>query len=601
MIPIARSVHAAEYPKVCAVMGSQMSKTETMVNIIGARLDLNPVPMLYVAPTKTFVENVFEPRLRTMIEQCPSLWMKRRPGKQEKKTMKYIAGVTVRMAWAGSATEMAGQAACKVFVDERDRMDDNVEGEGDPVELADARHSTYPDGQTIVFSTPTLGTAELEVQDGLEFFKSTPLSADRDSEYTSATWKLWQEGTRRHWAVPCPKCKAYFIPRFKQLWFPHDKAGKSCSPLVANREARLMCFCCGELIHPKHKQDMNALGVFVAPGQRVSTTGKVSGACPESSTDSFWISGLMSPWVTWGALAERWLKAVLSGDPERIQAVINTKFGELYSVAGDAPSKDVVMGLRQPYQVGELPAGILKIFMGVDVQKGRLVWVMRGFGVDMASWLLDYGELHGATDEPEVWNDLALFRDVSVRGSVAIKCFIDSGYRTQFVYKFCREFAGWGFPTKGRDTIDSAPLIHSKVDNTATGKRVGLGVWHLNTDFFKRWIHERLVRDPGLPGGFHLPEDASEDYCLQLVSEARVVKPSGKVVWVQIRRDNHYLDAEVNVLAAAYSANMQSYTSRWAERTSGNSRKAPRRRSEEDEFKTHRPEKRGGNSWFNRD
>ena len=600
MIPIARSVHEAQYPKVCAVMGSQMSKTETMVNIIGARLDHKPVPMLYVAPTKTFVENVFEPRLRALIEQCPALWLKRRPGKQEKKTIKHIAGVTVRMAWAGSATEMAGQAACKVFVDERDRMDDNVEGEGDPVELADARHSTYPDGQTIVFSTPTLGTAELDVQDGMEFFKSTPLSADQDSEFTSATWKLWQEGTRKHWAVPCPDCGDYFIPRFKQLWFPHDKAGRACPPLQAHEEARLLCYVCGELIHPKHKQDMNARGVFVAPGQTINLAGEVQGACPSSSTDSFWISGLMSPWVTWGELAEKWLTAVHSGDPERIQAVLNTKFGELYSVAGDAPPPDVVRGLRQPYQIGDLPAGILRIFMGVDVQKDRLVWVMRGFGVDMESWLLDYGELHGATDEPQVWNDLALFRDRSVRGQVAIKCFIDSGYRTQFVYGFCRKFRGWAYPTKGRDSIDATPLVHSKVDNTSTGKRIGLGVWLLNTDFFKRWLYERLVRDPVLPGGFHLPENTSDDYCAQLVSEARVVKPSGKVVWVQIRKDNHYLDAEVNVLGAAYSANMQSYTTPQPEPIR-HARTAPRRPSPQEDFKTHTTsEKPGGKSWFDK-
>ncbi len=85
-----------------------MGKTEAMLNTIGHRLDDDPVPMLYIAPTKSFIEKVFEPRYVTMIDQCATLKLQKKEGKREQKTQKEIAGVKVRMAWAGSPTELAG-------------------------------------------------------------------------------------------------------------------------------------------------------------------------------------------------------------------------------------------------------------------------------------------------------------------------------------------------------------------------------------------------------------------------------------------------------------------------------------------------------------
>ena len=57
-----------------------------------------------------------------------------------------------------------------------------------------------------------------------------------------------------------------------------------------------------------------------------------------------------------------------------------------------------------------------------------------------------------------------------------------------------------------------------------------------------------MARDQA--GGWWLPQDISDDYCKQLVAEQRSVKPSGKVVWVKVKQNNHFLDAE----ALAYLA-----------------------------------------------
>jgi phage terminase large subunit GpA-like protein len=552
MTAIGQAVASSFYKTVVAVMGSQMGKTEMVLNIVGHRVDDDPVPILYIAPTKSFVENVFDPRYKAMVRSCESLQVKRGPGAKEKTTQKEIAGVKVRFAWAGSATELAGDPACLVFVDERDRMADSTEGEGDPVELANARHTTYPDGQTIVVSTPTMGTVETEIDPdtGLEFW-------GRGDEVQSATWRLFQEGTCFHWAVPCPHCEDYFIPRFKYLEWPEGS-----TPAEVKECVKMVCPVCGVLIDQHYKDEMNARGRYVAPGQTITADGEVHGEPPPSDTASFWVSGLMSAWRTWGDRAQAFLRAIRSGDPDRIQAVINTGFGELYTLKGEAPEIEVVKALRQPYQSGALPTEkALRIFLTVDVQKNGLYYTVRAWGPNLESWLIEFGFLAGPTDGDIVWQDLAEFKDEHYGGLPIDRCFIDSGYRTQFVYTFCRSHKTWAFPTKGRDTIDATPLQKSKLDIAKnTGRRLagGLMIYHVNTDYFKRWVHERLERDPELPGGWHLPEDATDDYCKQVVSEARTVKPSGKVVWVKIFKDNHYFDCEVQQVAAAYSLGLQS-------------------------------------------
>ena len=326
----------------------------------------------------------------------------------------------------------------------------------------------------------------------------------------------------------------------------------------------MSCPNCGTLIDQSYKDALNERGVYVAPGQTITADGEVQGKPPVSDSATFWVSGLMSAWRTWGERAQDFVLAVRSGDPDRIQAVINTGFGELYTLKGEAPAVEAVKRLRLPYALGDLPSNkIVKILLTVDVQKNGLYFEVRGWGSDLESWQLEHGFLSGATDGDQVWDDLAKFKDFHYGGLPIDRALVDSGYRTQFVYTFVRRFPYWALATKGRDTIDATPLQRSKIDvGTTTGRRLagGLALWHINTDYFKRWIHERILRDPALPGGLHLAEDTSDDYCKQLVSEARVVKPSGKIVWQRIYKENHYFDCMVLQVAGAYSLNLQQLT-----------------------------------------
>ncbi|HSG20904.1 MAG TPA: terminase gpA endonuclease subunit, partial [Burkholderiaceae bacterium] len=504
----------------------------------------------------------FEPRLMSLLDEAETLAGKVVRGRRMKKTLKHVAGVRLRLAHAGSSTALKSDPAALALIDEYDEMMANVKGQGDVLGLVEARGETYADFVTAITSTPARGLVEIEPDDasGLEFWaRSSP------EDLESPIWKLWQEGTRHHWAWPCRSCAAYFIPRFKQLRWP-----KTASPAQAKQAATLECPRCGAQHLETDKVWMNARGAMVAPGQSVELrddAAHVTGAPADSATLSMWTSGLCSPFVTWGQRAETYLTALHSGDHGRIQTAMNAGFGECHAMtaSGDVPDWQEILERRQPYRPGDVPAGGLRLVMGVDVQKFSLVYVIRAFGARGTSWLIDNGQLYGPTEDDDVWSALADLMLTQVGGLQIEKVFIDSGFRPDKpelgnehkVYEFCRRYSWLCSPTKGRDQ-QSPPYRVSKIEVKPDGKKAlySIDLVTLSTDFFKSLVMSRIRTPADQPGAFHVHEAITEEYCKQLTSEARVVI-EGKPVWVKRSRHNHYLDCEALCAAIGYTMNVQ--------------------------------------------
>lgn len=526
MIPVQQAASDPQYRRIVLVCGSQMSKTETLLNIMGHRLHDAPLPILFIASTQKLAESMSSDRVMKMLQSVEPLWQGLAKGKRNKISEKFINGVRLGFGWAGSSTELASHPAGLVLVDERDRMSNDVGDEGDPVTLAEARTATFPNGLVVVASSPTL-------------------------EGASPIWSLFEEGTQQKWAWPCPDCSQYFVPSFELLKWP-----EGCSPHQALTEARLACPGCGSLIEDRHRQTMNAAGQFVGPDQAI-----------DSDTASFWISGLASPWRTWGQRAKAFLEANKSRQPGRIQAVVNTGFGELYRMAGDAPDWQEVADRRQGYASGMIPEGVRLLTCGVDVQKDRLVYVIRGWGVNSESWLIEHGELWGETEFDFVWGQLSAVIQRDFDDHRIQRMLIDSGYNPSAqrgraadnqIYTFCRRYRNVAFPTKGHDRQDK-PLKSSRIDVSHQGRVIknGMQLWHIDSDYFKSWVHSRIGWPADEPGGWHLSADTTDDYCQQLVAEQRLTKASGHVTWIKARQDNHYLDAEALNVAAGHMLQVQ--------------------------------------------
>ncbi len=543
-VPWWKDIYAAFYDETHQVVvflcGSQMSKTEGLFNCMAHRLDEGPyTPVMYVGPTEKLVKSIASDRWQKLLKSTPALWEKTAKRQLNKTTEQFIGGVRCGWAWAGSASEMAAHPAGMVMIDERSRMSGDVGGEGDPVSLGRARTKNYVHRKIGIFSTPTLQGAD-------------------------PTWALLDESQINFWAWYCVHCGEPFVPRLALLQWP-----KKATAAQAAKSAGVVCPNCGGIHTDIDKPQLNRTGFYWphklkpedTPQERAVLNDYVPDDNPQfNPVIGFWASGLASSWVTFGDVAAVLVQAYKSGDDNKIQAEINTWGGECYRIQGEAPEWSEVDALRRYYRRGEVHSDAVILTLGADVQKDGIYYVIRAWGYAVTSWLIDEGFLSGKTEFDDVWTKLGEIAQGSFNGMRIKRGFVDSGYRPgdehrrpdHAVYTFCRRFPGQMFPTKGHDTQDR-PTRMAAIDYRSSGRVIknGVKLWHLDTDYFKRWIHSRIRRDPDQPGGWFLHEDAGEDYCKQIVSEELVIKPSGKSTWVKRSRANHYLDCEVGALAAA--------------------------------------------------
>jgi len=174
--------------------------------------------------------------------------------------------------------------------------------------------------------------------------------------------------------------------------------------------------------------------------------------------------------------------------------------------------------------------------------------------------LLRHDELWGDTEQTPVWTDLAALLSMDWGGKRIRLMFVDSGFRPDAVYMFARQHPGRVLPTKGHDSRDK-PVSIAKLDVTLRGKeyRRGIVLAHVDANYFKSFVHGRIAWPVDQPGAWHLPANATDDYCEQITAESRIVKANGTVLWIHNRsKANHYLDCEVLNCAAAHMLSVHS-------------------------------------------
>ena len=557
-IEIGRAVAERRAKRVVAITAAQMGKSATDLTLIGQQLDQRPAPTLYVGPNKQFLTEQFEPRIMALLDNAKTLAAKVTRGKSMTKTRKTISGVSLRLAHAGSPVSMMSDPAELALVDELDAMVENVKSAGNPVALVERRGDTYPTFCCFVTSTPKVGLIKADVDpvSGLQLW--TPGEHD---EVQSPIWRLWQQGSRHHWTWPCPHCDRYFVPRLDRLRYPEGATAQQ-----AKREAYLECPHCGGVIEEKHKKSMNAAGRYVAPGQNLDQRGIVTGNTPDVGSLSFWVSGLCSPFVTFGERAAVYVEAEALGDESILQAAVSSSFGELFAPGGvSLRDWETVASRRSIHKFGEVPVDVLRVTCAVDVQASYIAYSVRGWGARATSWQLQSGEIFGLTDEEAIWGDVANLATSLFGGMPISLMLIDSGFRPDKpehaninrIYDFCRKFRANVRPTKGSSWPLDTPIKRSRIKVVVPGRRIPttIELVRLDSDFFKMRLHHRLAWPEDQPGRFVLSADASDDYCKQLVAEVRQINDKGKPEWVRVRKRNEFLDCEAMNEAAGVLIN----------------------------------------------
>lgn len=510
---------------------SQVGKSDMMNNVVGRFAHLDPATIMLIEPTVDAATDYSKSRIAPMIRDTKVLTpifhdLKDGRGNPNTILSKIFPGGRLIMCGANSPAGLASRPIRILLADEVDRFPVSAGTEGDPVDLAAKRTTTFWNAVIGMFSTPTNeGASRIEI------------------EYLS--------GTQEEWQHKCPNCGEYHLLRYTDMAVDYEGEGKN----IIIHSVKWRCPDCGFSF--TEAQMKRAKKKYVAQNERAL----------ENGIRSFFVNCFASPWLSWKEVMKEWLMA--KGKPDRERVVMNTRFGETYRMPGAFEDETIFLRRREKYGA-ELPDGVLMLTASVDTQDNRLEYEVCGWGRDEESWGIVKGIILGEPDKARTWRELDevldhvyTFADGS--GLKVLRTFIDSGgHYTSDVYAYCTaNFSKQRFAIKGQGG-PGIPLNY-KIGR-ASGSKIPLCM--LGVDDGKQSVMNRLA--VGVRGAqyCHFPKDESDLpnmphrgyddlYFKGIISEhKKVVKRGGQIreVWEPTQGvRNEPLDLRVYNLACMQS------------------------------------------------
>lgn len=527
--------------------GTEMIPThnsDIMNNVIGRYSHLDPATIMMIQPTIDMAQDYSKSRIAPMLRDTKALnnlfydvkaagdtgTAKSRDGNNTILS-KIFPGGRLIMCGANSPAGLASRPVRVLLADEVDRFPDSAGTEGDPVDLAAKRMTTFWNRVMGLFSTPTNeGASRI------------------DTEYAA--------GTQEEWQHKCPGCGEYHLLRYQDMQTDYtehkDKTGKIT---VIVNGVKWRCPDCGFSFTERQMKDSPQKYV---PQNKVAL---------KNGIRSFFLNAFTSPWITWDEVMKEWFEA--KGDPKREQVIMNTRFGESYRQVGAFDDEQVFLRRREEYKA-MLPKGILMLTAAVDTQDNRLEYEVCGWGTEEEAWGILKGIILGAPDQKRTWQELdtvldRLYSFESGKTLRILRTFIDSGgHYTSQVYDYCQKNKHkQRFAIKGQGG-PGIPLNYK----IGRAKNTGIALVMLGVDDGKQQIMNRLsIEQPG-PQYFHYPKDEDvpglrdrgydELYFKGIISEHKKnIKKYGQVhqIWVPVKEGirNEPLDLRVYNLACMRS------------------------------------------------
>jgi phage terminase large subunit GpA-like protein len=540
--------------EVVLMWGAQTGKTTIGSNWIGYLCDHNPGPVMIVQPTLDMAKRYSRQRLSPMIEESPTLKKKVRENRSRDEAnttlLKEFPGGFLAIAGANSAAGLRSMPVRDLFLDEVDGYPADVDGEGDPCQLAEARQTTFSRRKRLKTSTPT-------------------------TKDISRIEAAFDASDRCRFHVPCPHCA-------EEQWleFGADKnyglkwETDATTGALLTDSVRYVCRHHGCEIREHHKPAMLAAGHWIAelPGAQ---NGRRRG---------FHLSSLYSPlgWLSWTEIAAEWLEAMAlrkGGDLSLFRVFVNTRLAETFEEQGDRADSHQLAKRAENYALGTVPWGGLIITMAVDVQGDRLEGYAWAWGRGEESWVVDrqcwYGDPAVPEHEPgSLWAQVTAWRRTPLKHAGGVElypraCAIDSGgHHTQVVYLYARAHAHANVLAIKGASIANRPIIGKPADVEVNhlGQRLkrGARLWPIGTDNAKALIYARMRVDRPGPGYVHFSSKLDGSFYEQITAEKLVTryhKGRPKLEWIKpAAKRNEALDIAVYALAAAYFLGIHRYT-----------------------------------------
>lgn len=481
-----------EIETVVSMWASQTGKTQCLeINPIGYYSHWEPSPILSVQASEREAEKFSKNRVAKMIRDTEVL-RKLFPSPRSRDSgntllNKEFPGGVLVIAGANAPAGLASMPIRVLILGEVDRYEDSAGTEGDPVDIADKRTTTFWNRKKLLSSTPGI-------------------------KHLSRIEEAMESSDKRRYFVPCPQCGEMQILEWPRLQWKKEEMGSDSRARVID-----FYYVCvnGCEIRERSKHEMIRLGEWRATAR--SHDGKTAG---------FYLNALYSPVLDWKKLIEEWLDA--QNSLERMKVFVNTRLAETWEIRGTGANVTELEKHKEDFKE-MLPGGVLYLTAGVDTQDNRLECSVIGWGLDDERWTIDHQIFPGDpslpdTDPASPWCALREFLTGEwphmLRPPMRIAAaLVDSGgHHTERVYEFTRkhEMRRW-YASVGRAGIGRV-LLNS-------GSRVGpwktllytVGVDTAKEDIFTSF----RVTEPGA-GYCHFSNNLPADYFAQVTAEKLV-------------------------------------------------------------------------------
>ncbi|MFL0802442.1 MAG: phage terminase large subunit family protein [Agarilytica sp.] len=463
----------------------------------------------------------------------------------------YRNGAVGRITWP-SINELSGIPVGRVALTDYDRMDQDIDGEGSPFELASKRTTTFgSSAMTLVESSPGFIITDPR------WSPKTP----HEAPTTKGILSLYNLGDRRRWYWKCWWCEKAFEPTFDKLSYNAEE-----TDTVAAAEAAFMaCPHCDKAIDPSLKQKLNESGVWLKDGERWDSAEQQKVGDPaRSEIASFWLMGVAASFSSWKTLVSKYLDANAvyerTGSEENLKATINTDQGLPYtpkSLANSRRPEDIQSRARD---IGDrmVPEGVRFLLAVIDVQGNRFEVQITGHMPFQDRAVVDYFTIRKSKRLDEDGDRLAVspgthledwdlliekvvnrtypIADDSGRFMRVKYTLCDSGGRagvTEKAYNFWRAIKKKGMANRFQllkgEHKPSAPRVETRYPDSQrkdrhANARGEIPIVFINTNIFKDALDKDLRRDE--PGGGYIifPDWLHDEYYEGLCVEERTEK-----------------------------------------------------------------------------
>ncbi len=498
--------------------GTQNSKTETILNALGYLIHQTPAPVMVVYPEKDDCKSMSDIRVADMIDNARDGILVKRIEMTDRRrnvfSVPFVGGI-LSFAWATNVNKLASKPVKYIFLDEIDKYQ-NIKGHGSPLALVRERQKAFPHSKIFMASSPT-------------YEEGAIWQAVSESDYVFK------------YHTPCPHCDSSIIFNYEQVRQSDDN--------IAYYE----CPCCAEAIHNKDKNNM------LANGNWLTLDGVTLDEVLQTGSKlhlGFFSSSFHSPFISFTDIYKKYEQT--KDNPEEFKVFVNGWLGQPYddSLTGMEHVADELLARVESYE--KVPAEVLRITAGVDIQKDRIEVLVKGWGKGRENWDIDKRVLYGDPTQPIVWDELLelinTVYDTDDNRRLLIACTaIDSGYLAHEVYEFCLKYKRLNvFAVKGSSRRD-APAIAAP---TRVGRNKNVKLFSMGVHGLKTTVYHMLAQTEIGAGYMHFKESICDKaYFEQLTAEklvAYVERGKRYETWEKVRDRNEVLDMTIYNLVALY-------------------------------------------------